>query len=68
VSAKSVKLFPNLFDCAAAFVEPPRRDSHMPAVQITLPDGSWVRSDSGDVDRVLSAYFKRRQAGARRAG
>ena len=58
-SAKSVKLFPDLFRCAAAFVEPPRRNGDMPAVQITLPDGTSVRSDSGDVDRVLSAYFKR---------
>jgi uncharacterized protein YcbX len=59
VSAKSVKLFPDLFDCIAVFVEPPRRDGNMPVVQITLPDGTWVRSDSRDVDRVLSAYFKR---------
>ena len=59
VSAKSVKLFPGLFDCKAAFVEQPRRNGNMPAAQITLPDGTSVRSDSGDVDRVLSAYFKR---------
>ena len=59
VSAKSVKLFPDLFSCKAAFVEPPRRGSDVPPVKITLPDGTSVRSDSGDVDRVLSAYFKR---------
>ena len=59
VSAKSVKLFPDLFGCKAAFVEPPRLNENMPAVQITLPDGTSVRSDSGDVDRVLSGYFKR---------
>ena len=59
VSAKSVKLFPDLFDCKAAFVEQPRRNETMPAAQITLPDGTSVRSDSGDVDHVLSAYFKR---------
>lgn len=58
-SAKSVKLFPDLFMCTAAFVEQPRQDVDMPAVQITLPDGTSVRSDSGDVDRVLSNYFKR---------
>jgi uncharacterized protein len=28
-------------------------------VEISLPDGAAVRSDSGDVDRVLSAYFRR---------
>ncbi len=59
VSAKSVKLFPDLFSCKAEFVEPPRRGGDVPPVKITLPDGTLVRSDSGDVDRVLSAYFKR---------
>ena len=59
VSAKSVKLFPDLFSCKAEFVEPPRRGSDVPPVKITLPDGTSVRSDSGDVGRVLSAYFKR---------
>lgn len=53
VSAKSVKLFPDLFGCKAAFVEQPRRNGSMPAAQITLPDGTSVRSDSGDVDRML---------------
>ena len=59
VSAKSVKLFPNLLGCTAAFVVPPRSAGNLPAVQISLPDGTSVRSDSGDVDRVLSAHFKR---------
>src|SRR5258707_14924421 len=30
----------------------------LPAVQILLPDSTTVRSDSGEVDRVLSVYFK----------
>jgi uncharacterized protein YcbX len=59
VSAKSVKLYPDLMQCAAAFVEPPQPGASMPAVTMTLPDGTSVRSDSEDVDRVLSAYFKR---------
>src|SRR6184192_1118761 len=59
VSAKSVRLFPKLLDCKAAFVEPPRRGGDLPPVQILLPDNTTVRSDSGEVDRVLSAYFKR---------
>src|SRR5260370_10762229 len=59
VSAKSVRLFPNLLDCKAAFVEPPRRGGDLPAVQILFPDSTTVRSDSGEVDRVLSVYFKR---------
>lgn len=59
VSAKSVKLFPHLSDCRAAFVEPPRREGAMPPVLISLPDGTSVRSDAADVDRTLSAYFGR---------
>src|SRR3712207_4428078 len=59
VSAQSVRLFPDLFACQAAFVEPPRSDGELPPVRITLSDGTSVTSDSGDVDRVLSAYFRR---------
>ncbi|MFQ5690949.1 MAG: MOSC domain-containing protein [Gemmatimonadota bacterium] len=59
VSAKSVKLFPDLFRCQAAFVEPPRLGREVPPVRIALPDGTSVTSDSGDVDRALSAYLKR---------
>ena len=59
VSAKSVRLFPNLLDCKAAFVEPPGRDGRLPPVQISFPDGTSVTSDSGDANRVLSTYFKR---------
>ena len=59
VSAKSVRLFPDLFGCQAAFVEPPRSAQELPPVRIVLPDGTSVTSDSGDVDRVLSASFKR---------
>jgi uncharacterized protein YcbX len=58
-SAKSVRLFPNLLDCKAAFVEPPRQGRDLPPVQILLRDGATVRSDSSEVDRVLSAHFKR---------
>jgi len=58
-SAKSVRLFPDLLGCRAAFVEPPRSGRELPSVRITLPDGTSVTSDSGDVDRVLSAYFRR---------
>ena len=59
VSAKSVRLFPDLFGYQATFVEPPRLGRELPPVRITLPDGTSVKSDSGDVDRVLSACFKR---------
>jgi uncharacterized protein YcbX len=59
VSAKSVRPFPDLFGCQAGFVEPRRSGRELPPVRIVLPDGTSVTSDSGDVDRVLSAHFKR---------
>src|SRR5262245_21085221 len=59
VSAKSVKLFPDLLDCRSAYVEPPQRGRELPPVRIELPDGSSVRSDSQDAARSLSAYFRR---------
>ena len=59
VSAKSVKRFPDLLACRAAFVEPPGADEDLPPVEITLPDGSTVRSDASDVSGVLSTFFQR---------
>ena len=59
VSAKSVKLFPNLFACRAAYVEAPLDGRELPPVRISLADGSSVTSDSSDVDRVLSRQFGR---------
>jgi len=59
VSAKSVRLFPDLLGCRAAFVEPPLSGRELPPVRIALPDGTSVFSDSSDVDRVLSACFRR---------
>jgi uncharacterized protein len=59
VSAKSVKRFPDLLACRAAFVQPPGADGDLPPVEITLPDGSTVRSDASDVSGVLSMFFQR---------
>lgn len=59
VSAKTVKLFPDMLRCRATFVEPPRLDAPLPAVRITLPDGVAVTSEAGNVDAVLTAFFGR---------
>ena len=59
VSAKSVRLFPHLLGCQAAFVEAPRSGQELPPVRIVLPDGTSVASNSGNVDGVLSAFFQR---------
>ena len=59
VSAKSVRLYPDLFSCKAAYVEQPHSSGELPAVEITLPDGSTVRSDASDIDQALSAALGR---------
>lgn len=58
-SAKSVRLFPDLLNCSATFVEPPQVDRELPPVRIVLPNGASVTSDSSEIDRVLSAHFRR---------
>ena len=57
VSAKSARLFPDLFEFSAAFIEEPRLGENMPEVEITFPNGTSVRSDSDDIDRALSSHF-----------
>ena len=59
VSAKSVRLFPDVLQCRAAFVEPPDAGKALPPVRIALPSGESVRSDSPHVDQVLTAHFRR---------
>jgi hypothetical protein len=59
VSAKSVRRFPDVLQCRAAFVEPPHPHRDVPPVRITLPTGETVMSDSPGVDRALSAHFRR---------
>lgn len=59
VSAKSVKLFPRMLDCQAAFVETPKSGDELPPVRIRLPDGSTVSSDSTNAAQMLSSYFGR---------
>jgi uncharacterized protein YcbX len=58
VSAKSVKRFPDLLQCQATFVESPGAGEDLPPVEITLPDGTSVRSDDSDVSGVLSTFFE----------
>lgn len=58
-SAKHPKLWPTLFACRAAFVEPPRSGDPIPPARIDLADGNSVLSDAADVDAVLSSFFGR---------
>ena len=58
-SAKNPRKWPNLFDFRAAFIEPPRVSDDMPAVRITLPDGTMTTSHQSDVNQILSELLKR---------
>jgi uncharacterized protein YcbX len=67
-SAKNPRKWGGLFDCRAAYVEPPNNNM-LPPVRITLPDGTILTSESGDINARLSAVFgrevtlERREAG-----
>jgi len=58
-SAKNPPPWPKLFDFRAAFVAPPRPGAEVPAVRITLPDGTIVTSDQGDLNQILSGVLHR---------
>jgi len=58
-SAKNPRKWPHLFDFRAAFVAPPRPGADVPAVRITLPDGTIVTSDQGDLNQILSGVLHR---------
>jgi uncharacterized protein len=58
-SAKNPRKWPTLFDFRAALANVSGTAATMPPVRITLPDGTFVRSEQPDVDEILSAVLKR---------
>jgi uncharacterized protein YcbX len=58
-SAKNPRKWPDLFAFRARFTAPPRPGSPLPAVQITLPDGTLVQSEQADLAGVLSSALGR---------
>jgi hypothetical protein len=60
--AKNPRKWGNFFDFRAAYVEPPERGSELPAVRVTLPDGTVVTSEQPDLARVLSRALGREVA------
>lgn len=58
-SAKNPRKWPQMFDFRAAFADPPKAGVKLPAVCITLPDGTIVSSGEADADRILSKALKR---------
>ncbi len=53
-SAKNPRRWGKLFDFRASFVDSPRTDGRLPAVRITLPDGTSVTSEQPEADGLLS--------------
>src|SRR5688572_7649361 len=52
--AKNPRKWGNFFDFRAAYVEPPKSGSKLPAVRLTLPDGIVVTNEHPDLAQVLS--------------
>jgi uncharacterized protein len=59
LSGKTPRLGTQLLGCRATFVASPTPDQEPPPVQITLPDGTSVTSDSPDADATLSKFLGR---------
>lgn len=58
-SAKHPRKWATLFQCRAAFMEPPQVGAPLPPVAITLPDGAIISSAQPDVDQMLSRVLGR---------
>lgn len=58
-TAKNPRKWPTLFAFRATFMEPPRPDSSVPPVRITLPDGTTATSQQADLNQVLSKALNR---------
>src|SRR6059036_980718 len=60
--AKNPRKWGNFFDFRAAYVEPRERGSKLPAVRLTLPDGTVVTSEQPGLARILSRALGREVA------
>ena len=58
-TAKNPRKWPRLFDFRATFIEPVRPAAKLPPVRITLPDGTTLTSEQGDLDQTLSEALDR---------
>jgi len=66
--AKNPRKWGNFFDLRATYVEPPQTESKLPAVRVTLPDGTAVTSDEPDLSQILSRALGREVAFAEAPG
>lgn len=58
-SAKHPRKWAKLFDCRAVYSTPPRNEAELPAVRITLPDGTIVTSEQKDLADILGRVLDR---------
>jgi uncharacterized protein YcbX len=57
--AKNPRKWGNFFDLRAAYVEPPEANATLPAVRLTLPNGTALTTESENVNDVLSSALGR---------
>ena len=57
--AKNPRKWPGFFYFRAAYTEPPRADSALPAVRVTMPDGTSATTDEGELPKLLSEALGR---------
>jgi uncharacterized protein len=57
--AKNPRKWGNFLDFRAAYVEPPQPGSELPAVRLTLPNGTSLTSSQADLPKILSAALGR---------
>src|SRR6059058_5633906 len=57
--AKNPRKWGNFFDFRAAYVEPPQKGPELPAVRLTMPDGTVVTSEQPDLEQILSSALGR---------
>jgi uncharacterized protein YcbX len=60
--AKNPRKWGNFFDFRAAYVESPKTESKLPAVRLTLPDGTVATSEQPDLAQILSNALGREVA------
>jgi uncharacterized protein len=59
VNAKNPRKWPRFYSFLAAYTEPPRVGSALPAVRITTPAGASATTDEADLPRLLSEALGR---------
>ena len=58
-NAKNPRKWPGCYSLRAAYTEPPRAGSALPAVRITMPGGTSVTTDEADLPKLLSEAIGR---------